>query len=122
MTTNVFNASPVDLRFRCELDEETMSLLPRERVRSTPPIPADDLELNPHLFVQHGTDLPSDVDAVSDFADDVRSGHHQFLDQHPIIWVQDPRWKTVTPLWCGGTWGDDLRRVVIDGASPASLS
>ncbi|MEU2339052.1 hypothetical protein ABZ608_36740 [Streptomyces sp. NPDC013172] len=115
-------ATAEDLRFRCDVDEETLRLMPRARVAEVPQLPPRALELNPRLYVQEGTELPEEVAVRDVFASRTVTGPSQFSAARPVVWVTDPTWDTLAPLWCGGTWGADLRRVAVDGAAPSTLS
>ncbi|MYZ39375.1 MULTISPECIES: hypothetical protein [unclassified Streptomyces] len=111
-----------DLRFRGDLDEALLSFLPPHHSDQAAEPPADELELSPLLHIQWGEDLPEAVAARALPGHAVTTGPAGFAAERPVVWVEDPCSGVVTPWWCGGTWGEDLRRVALDGASPGTLS
>ncbi|MDH6131283.1 hypothetical protein P3T37_000652 [Kitasatospora sp. MAA4] len=118
-------AAKEELGFRCDVDEELLRLLPSEHSAALPVLPAEALELNPRLCVQWEPQLPEElVGRVALGGADggpVGPGPREFSSERPIVWVEDPRRGTLAPLWCGGTWGPELRRVAVEGADPRIL-
>ncbi|MFC0597951.1 hypothetical protein [Streptomyces palmae] len=110
------------LRFRCDIDEELLGLLPREATRPTAPPPAAELRVNPRLFVQEGASLPAEIATRVEPGNKVASGPSRFSTARPVVWVEEPRSGALMPFWCGGTWGKDLRRLAVEGADPVELS
>ncbi|GGP00609.1 hypothetical protein [Wenjunlia tyrosinilytica] len=107
-------ASKEELAFRCDIGEELLDLVPRMSRDACPVLDAQDLEPNPHLYVQDGPEPPVSIAARVAPAARVTMGAAGFAPEWPVVWAEYGPWGTLMPFWSGGTWGRDLRRVAVD--------
>lgn len=125
-------ALPTDMTsFRCDLSEDLLPLVPPEH-RIDPNLPLDKsaLVLNENIHVQTGDELPAAIagrippgkELWSRLDGYLPDGPHALDPERPIVWVERPETRILQPFWLSGTWGNDLRKLVIEKVSPTALS
>ena len=105
--------SPSRPYFQCSLHEKALTPISTGSHQGPVATNSVDMELNRNIHLQLGSALPDILGELSSC--------NRFLPGHPLLWVQEPGTRMLTPFWLDKDEADLIQQLIAQDISPSEL-